>query len=180
MALDRVVLVGEQPPERWNTDLRYRQGHSPMFPYPPRSAGGRLHDISGFSLGEWIYGLDRCNIIPEWTSRWDKDRAAINAKALIRCRVPHTVFACGRRVSDAFGYTGSLPYKNQSMIFGCMMVYIPHPSGRNPVYNDPEIRAWVHDAFQEVLPLVADWQHNKRDKLGFNVEEMVECEPRLG
>jgi hypothetical protein len=158
-----ILLVGEQPPERWLVDLAYREKHSPMFPYPPNSAGGRLHRISDLSLGEYIHGLDRVNLIPEY-KKWNAREAIANAKALLRERKPTHVFLCGRRVACAFGVPedAELPLKQRCDSIETHVIAIPHPSGRNHAYNNPRVCDWVRREFTKVKPILGDWAERRR------------------
>lgn len=158
-----VLLVGEQPPERWLTDPVYREKHSPMFPYPPNSAGGRLFKVSDLGLGEYIHGLDRVNLIPTY-KRWDVKEARANAKALLRERQPSHVFLCGRRVASAFGFQEDteLPHKIRSGVADAHLIAIPHPSGRNHAYNNGKVCEWVRVEFEKVKPLLGDWAERRR------------------
>jgi hypothetical protein len=162
-----VLLVGEQPPERWANDETYRRHHSPMFPYPANSAGGRLRDISDLWLGEYIHGLTRINLYPQWEP-WSKEVARTYAHVAMQRFAPVShVFLCGKRVVAAFQDffpSGYKPWpvdeigRAPNTIFFC----IPHPSGRNTAYNDPDVRLRVQSMFKEVRPLLADWETRKK------------------
>lgn len=163
-----VLLVGEQPPERMWNNPALREKINPLFPYPPRCAGARLHEISDYGLGEYIWGLERVNLIPEYR-KWIVREAVSRAKDLMNRYHPTIVFACGRRVATAFGLPedAAMPTTIIQHVFqpAAKVHYIPHPSGRNHAYNDQEIRDRVRAMFAEARPLVQDWQdkmHSKR------------------
>ena len=184
-----VLLVGEMPPQTWERREDYRRGHSPMFTYPPRSSGHRLYVTSDLMLGEYIHGLTRINLVPEYRAKWPKrEEAEALAKAAmarfsIGAPVNHPIppfstgapvshaFLCGRRVVDAFrpffpsGYK-PWPVDEIGRAPGTIFYCIPHPSGRSLAYNDEDVRLRVRTMFQEVQPLLADWpkrtSHNER------------------
>lgn len=162
-----VLLVGEQPPPSWKfrSEEEFRRKHSPMFPYPVRSAGGRLRDVSDLMLGEYIHGLTRVNLVPKWTDKWPgREVVQGYARTLLDRHEPTHVFLCGRRVVDAFypGDNVDLPSAHVSMMGARRFYCIPHPSGRNLAYNDPDVRATVRGYFREVRPLLADWETRVR------------------
>lgn len=160
---ERVVLVGEMPPQRWALDARYRAGHSPLYPHPPNSAGARLKALSGLGYGEYIYGLERVNLMHEWSPSWNAAEARRRAMSIVTCLRPHTLILCGGRVATAFGVTETLPLKFYSEVLECNVVAIPHPSGRCRLYNQDSIRQYVREAFDEVRPLLANWQERRRE-----------------
>jgi hypothetical protein len=162
----RVMLVGEQPPRRWAEDERYRAKHSPMFPYPKGSAGHRLWEMSGLSRADYVYGLERVNLIPEWTVRWDSHRAIERARTLVFACKPSVAFLCGRRVATAFGLPEvDLPHKTTSGVLECELVAIPHPSGRCREYNDPRVGEWVRAEFERLEQVIAEWKERRMPML---------------
>lgn len=172
MLKGRILLVGEQPPERWAHDATYRARHSPMFPYPKGSAGHRLWEITDYGLGNYVHGLERVNLIPEYRSKWSDKDANINAMSLVRCHAPSAIFTCGARVAAAFGYEGTLPYRDASKVFECDMIYLPHPSGRCRTWNEPGIKEWVRKQFDEYKPVVQEWRDRRTELLRAAKQEL--------
>ena len=134
------LLVGECPGPNTNAKL-------PLFPSPTNSAAARLLRYAGVEPVEWMGKLLRVNLC---TDQWSDRRAAAGAvKTLSFVLDPANyagdmkllrVLLLGRRVADAwncgpepFGYeirhcTGGHP--------NLYVAWIPHPSGRNLLYND--------------------------------------------
>jgi hypothetical protein len=133
----RGLLVGEAPGP--NTDPLL-----PLFPDPASSAGGRLLKFSGADPAAWLGKLVRMNMCE---GSWSTRRAVIGrARALAflldernwwRGR-PLRVLLLGTRVSEswgcrgAFGYTDLYGWRDRPL----RVAWIPHPSGRNLIYNE--------------------------------------------
>lgn len=134
------LIVGERPGPRSNPNP-----HFAMWPWPPGSAGGRLYAWSGLDAVTYLSRLARTNLQPEAIGRWNKAAAMSRAIELWmtfrrqrREDWPRFVL-CGARVAEAFGLdpvTWFQPIDRD----GVSYVAIPHPSGRNPVYNDETSR----------------------------------------
>jgi hypothetical protein len=139
------LLIGMNNP--YGQNPRYA-----LYPMPENSAGGLLYDMvreaTGLTPPQYIEMFDRINIVD---GEWNRRRAAANAVDLIRSLAGRNVVLLGRKVQEAFGLyhsdrgpiteirkvTSLLPRGEAT--FHC----IPHPSGRNPWYNDPENRQLV-------------------------------------
>lgn len=137
------LLVGEQPGPSSNPRL-------PMWPYPPNSAGGRLHRMSGMDVGDYLLRLARVNLARRPVARWDPARAA-DRLGLVLDGLPDgaRVVLCGARAKDALcswlgvpGPTCPLPFTAPVLWRGrdVKIVGVPHPSGRCQDYNDPAVR----------------------------------------
>lgn len=124
----RALILGEAPGTRTSADM-------PMFPWPLTSAGGRLFQVSGFEIKTYLKTFDRANLLD--TTGWNAKRAAQNAREIVKAWQKRRIVLCGNRVSDAFGYRG--PAFTWVDLFGVRCVRIPHPSGRNPIYNDTSV-----------------------------------------
>lgn len=128
----RPLLVGEDNP--YGRDQRYA-----LYPSPDYSAGGRLcFQIMGLSLKEYIGRFDRVNLCSEkWTIREARDKAVEVLKERLdqeRIDGPMAIFVLlGTKVCNAFGIPFN-PFTIQS--YG-RFVILPHPSGRNRLWNNP-------------------------------------------
>lgn len=135
------LLVGEQPGPRSNPRL-------PLWPYPPRSAGGRLHAMSGLPIREYLLRLARVNILRQ-PGRWDAHDAANRVRRLVT-DLPSgaRVVLVGARARDAvMGHPpGPWPWFDRQPLANLEMVAIPHPSGINQAYNDPAVVARAREA----------------------------------
>jgi hypothetical protein len=135
------AIIGEAP---GGTDGRHRL---PMFPLPPTSAGGRLMAMSELPPGVYLGRLARRNLFDRLPLRWSAKEARTRADALLEWIVgvgARRVVLCGTRVAAAFGVrmSGALD------IGGLPFRAIPHPSGRNRLYNDVGARALARDAIR--------------------------------
>lgn len=163
----RPLLVGEDNP--YGTDPRYA-----LYPAPDQSAGARLCKIiTGFSLKDklpgvavrqYIKNFERANLCErKWSMREARDRAY----ELRRTRAsanPVPIVLCGAKVSDAFGVDyvpfeisdrftpAGLPDGSQRVL---RFVVLPHPSGRNRLWNTSDAVARARAVLYEagVLPL---------------------------
>ena len=143
-----VLLVGEVNPYAERPDLA-------LYPLPTGAAGHRLM----LHLGLWrrtYVGLERVNLC---TDRWANGAARDRARELLRSRVVPTVFVLlGVRVADAFDAPGP-PYTYSTRVVhaqpgGHVLARLPHPSGRNPLWNPPEARQRAREMLRELLPEV--------------------------
>lgn len=146
------LLVGEQPGPASNTQL-------PLWPFPPGSAGGRLQAMSGIPVGDYLERLARVNIARMPVARWGRD-AAMSRMITLLDGLPDgaRVVLVGARARDAyndvFGQGVLLDWfgrEGWSARAGHMIgvTAIPHPSGRNPEYNDPAVVARARQAVRE-------------------------------
>lgn len=135
------VLVGEMPPESMGRCL-------PLFPDPPGSAGGRLLKISGMPPAVYLGRFFRYNLFDEhckWTIEAARERAARLRAWMLTVDGDLRVLVFGQRVGQAFGLDGF--FIRRAEVHGegensrtHELVCIPHPSGLNTMYNDPEVR----------------------------------------
>ena len=133
----RGLLVGEAPGP--NTDALL-----PLFPYPPNSAGGRLLKYADVDPADWLGKLVRMNLCDgTWSARRAvAGRARALAFLLDRANYHHDeplrVLLLGARVARAWSCRGSFGYAEQYgwKGVGLRVAWIPHPSGRNLLYND--------------------------------------------
>lgn len=148
------LLVGEQPGSSSNHGL-------PLWPYPPRSAGGRLHAMSGIPVRDYLLRLARVNLAHRPVSKWDAAGARGRAYALVATMAGTGARAvlCGARVRDAFevpawftSWTVSAPH-GSDLCFE--VVAIPHPSGRNREYDNPATVARAREVIRWAAGLKA-------------------------
>jgi hypothetical protein len=146
----KTLLIGQAPGP--NTDPDF-----PLFPLPRTSAGGRLQRFLGMTRSEYLKTFDRVNLLPYFPGRTQKrddafpiPAARMAAQILRPMLRSRRVVLVGRKVADAFGLDPKLPWMTptlyrcgpRSMTAGCKglaeMMVIPHPSGRNHWYNNPD------------------------------------------
>lgn len=135
MSPPTALVVGENPGPNTSPDM-------PLFPWPPASSAGRLLAMSELEPGQYLGGLYRRNLVDEIA--WVGARAELRARAITTALFDRPselrVILCGVRVCEAFGGRREfwIPHRLDSRQTA---VAIPHPSGLNRLYNDPEARA---------------------------------------
>ncbi|HEY8924730.1 MAG TPA: hypothetical protein VIU64_10140 [Polyangia bacterium] len=138
----RGLLVGEAPGP--NTDARL-----PLFPAPNNSAGGRLLKYADIGPADWLGKLVRMNLCD---GPWSARRAAAGRARALMYLVstenyyngePLRVLLLGARVARAWGCVAPAArhagFGHTEMRDGALVLrvaWIPHPSGRNLLYND--------------------------------------------
>lgn len=141
------LLIGQAPGPNTRPDM-------PLFPVPSKATGGRLRVIMGINKSEYLERFDRINLLPYFPGshkREDKfpiKPAKLAAAVLLPLLAGRTVILVGRSVANAFGFdeewhcwTKWRPLYRPSIFNNKgigVMVVVPHPSGRNPWYSDPE------------------------------------------
>lgn len=129
----KILLVGESNP--YGADPRYA-----LYPLPERSAGGRLAKFLGLSARQYLRMFPyRRNLLDG--GAWSAPRARAAADEIIKGLDKTTgLVLFGSKVAAAFGleFRGQL-FKPPQAVGGpgVLAVVVPHPSGRNPIWNDP-------------------------------------------
>jgi hypothetical protein len=143
------MLVGEAPGP--NTS-----GRLPLFPWPASSAAGRLLKLSGLKPGDFLGRFFRRNLFDIYTDTWHAPMARERAEQIleeIAAVGSLRVLLLGTRVAAAFGLDSLwsrrtverlVPLSNEQVLIE--LASIPHPSGRNQVYNDAKARAAAQTA----------------------------------
>jgi len=106
-----------------------------LYPLPPEAAGGRLCKLLGITSRQYLRTFDRVNLC---RNKWVASDAKIVAR-LVNLNRP-AVILLGRKVAAAFGMSGAAPFTKTAVKVGgrgTVFYTIPHPSGRNRVWNDP-------------------------------------------
>jgi len=101
----------------------------------------------GLTPEEFVSTFDRINLINEFPGRWKRDDkwpvadARVAASAVTPLLRGRTVIMVGRNVATAFGYCsaslGFLEWQH-NVLHSFRFAIIPHASGRNRWYNDPD------------------------------------------
>ncbi len=143
-ACGRVLLVGEDNPQSSAPE------HA-LFPYPEGCAGNRLMKILGLRPATYL-ALWRTNLC---SPRWSKKDAASRMIHLTWPDAPwDTIVLLGRKCADVFsawhdvapfatvrhdvvGMNGAIEDRHKTF----QVVSLPHPSGRNLLWNDPRSAA---------------------------------------
>lgn len=117
------LLVGEANPYSRNPD------HA-LLPWPERASGRWLMDILGLSEREYLRRFERVNLCVgrQWSWGEAKQRAAT-----IRAAWKPPIILLGKKVAEAFGVGDQPAFTRVGSLY-----LVPHPSGLNRVWNDPE------------------------------------------
>lgn len=148
----RPLLIGQAPGPRTHKDLA-------LFPEPRASAGGRLFEMTGLSVSEYMRTFDRVNVLYQhWgkapAGTEDRFPAALGRAAAEGMRhflAGREVLLVGRDVATAFGHEAApwLEWRDD-FEWSFRFAILPHPSGRNHWYSDEAnrrdasrfLRAW--------------------------------------
>lgn len=151
-----VLLVGEDNP------LSLEPEHA-LHNYPPNCAGWRLQRILGLSDDDYL-GLDRTNLC---TPTWSTFEARARAKLLMGAALRHDAMVLlGRKVAEAFARVLDPrprlePFTRHDLrieageVARLTLVALPHPSGRNHLWNDPANRLRAQALLRDAAPGVA-------------------------
>lgn len=97
----------------------------------------KLEDLLGVSLDRAI------NLLPPHPcpAPWDARKARKIALAMVRWARGHDLVLLGRKVASAFGLGDAEFGEHRARV-----ILMPHPSGRNRLWNDEEFRAKMRRA----------------------------------
>jgi hypothetical protein len=125
-------LVGELNPYGDHPDMA-------LYPLPRNASGGRLARIIGLSRSEYLRAFERMNLC---AGRWSAKAAAKAAQDMFAKSFSAPVILLGAKVADAFRRAELLPANAQPFstqyAWGRTLLLLPHPSGRNLIWNEPE------------------------------------------
>jgi|HubBroStandDraft_1064217.scaffolds.fasta_scaffold13020_9 hypothetical protein len=131
------LLLGEVNP--------YQQAeveHYALYPYPERSAGGRLcRVILGLEPGVYLRAYARHNLC---SGKWSLPAArARAAELLLRYPEPLPIALLGAKVAEAFGQPFE-PFRRAGRF-----VVFPHPSGLSRLWNEPGAFAQARELMRD-------------------------------
>ncbi len=149
------LLVGMAPGRNSNP-------RAPLFPAPRNSSGHRLVELIGLTRGEYMKMYDRVNCLPAYPGADPKQKGdrfpMASAKLAAAVHRQHfrgrRVIFIGRQVAHAFGFPKSrLDFFHWSGCheWGYRCAVVPHTSGCNRFWNDPENRARAREFFQDEI-----------------------------
>jgi len=123
---ERVLLVGEMNPISF--DPRYA-----LYPLPENCTGGRLCKILGLSAREYLRTFDRVNLVRRGAGKkWQATTMRMSADLLKHRRR----ILLGARVCTAHRVPFR-PFRTFRINETVTVLVLPHPSGRNRIWNDP-------------------------------------------
>lgn len=140
----RPLLVG------MNNSLSVEPEHA-LYPLPDGCTGNRLwkmlHNETGATMQQYLAAFERTNLV---VGPWDKSAGRESAASMLPGLSGRTVVLLGKAVLASFagvpkvlsvGDRWDLAARGKPGEFEPAMFYaLPHPSGRNPWYNDRENR----------------------------------------
>jgi hypothetical protein len=123
---------------------------------PSRACTGRFMDalVNAAGITRWRYlrAFERTNLLPSWPGKAGKGDAFPMAEAKrLAAETPtagRTILLCGRRVATAFGV--SAPFLACERRGGATFWVLPHPSGLNRWWNDPENKRRAGDLVRDL------------------------------
>lgn len=161
----RVVLVGESNP--YGADPRFA-----LYPLPPNASGGRLARILGLSDLEYLRAFPRrVNLLtpsayhhPETPPKWSAPKARRRADELLyRTPFGSGLVLLGAKVAAAFRveYRENLFSVRYSQVGSetprrFWVAVIPHPSGLNRIWHEPNSAELARSAVESLRERVAE------------------------
>jgi hypothetical protein len=123
-----VVIIGEAPTDG--------------SPYALEGRGGaRLAEYAGLSWAQYLTRTERHNLISRPVDAWPTREARDAAQAVWPSLLGRRTILLGQNVARAFG-VGEVPLRWRVVDdHGTEVAIVPHPSGRNLWWNDPEHRS---------------------------------------
>lgn len=139
----KVLLVGEDNPQ--SADHQHA-----LFPHPVNCAGERLcNKILQLPMHTYL-ALWRTNLCLSGT--WNKREAEGRARRLLGGGTPWNIIVMmGAKVADAFAFEGEF-YQLSVLDSGTTLLSLPHPSGRNRIWNSPGAAQNAREALQAIVP----------------------------
>ncbi len=138
---DKVLIVGESNPFGGGDEFA-------LYPAPDGCSGHRLCClILGMRQDDYLEAFDRCNLVQ---GKWSIVAARKKAESLRNRRV----ILCGSRVCAAFG----VPFQPLLPLMAAEYLdtlILPHPSGRNLIWNQDGIMEDVRTLVSSFAPEVA-------------------------
>lgn len=145
----RILLVGEDNP--YGSDPEFA-----LYCYPPGCAGYRLRRILGLPQHQYL-ALHRKNLCD---TAWSRANARARAMELRSPEAPWRVMVLlGRKVAETFERIALdgvplVAFSTKTCCLGMTFVSLPHPSGRNLVWNQPWAPTRAREILREVAPEV--------------------------
>lgn len=142
-----VVIVGELNP--YGSDPYFA-----MYPDPPMSAGSRMQRLVAAIDRRTYIGLRRVNLCE---GRWSNPAARVAADEIAADPTVEVLVLLGRKVTAAFFRRKQPEPFNVAVLSpdgqrGIRCAIIPHPSGLNRVWNDPDAFERARRTLQEAAP----------------------------
>lgn len=147
-----MILIGEDNPYGAEPEFA-------LYCYPPGCAGYRLRRILGLPQHQYL-ALRRTNLcVGGWSTKAARTRAWDLLSAGDPTAPSAVMILLGRKVTEAFekvALDGATldPFSTKTCCPGTILVSLPHPSGRNLIWNQPWARDRARQLLREVAPEV--------------------------
>lgn len=124
--------------------------------------------ILGLTRGQWMRYTDRINLVPFYPGpKYPAELAGQNATMLsVTLLRPRRLVLLGANVARAFQVYGQEPCQWVWSPLGPRVMLLPHPSGRNLWYNDPDNHRRVRRALREHLERIHEASASERSREG--------------
>lgn len=133
-----------------------------LYPLPRESAGGRLYamvrEATHLTPSQYVSLFDRMNLVE---GPWSYSRAQLAIPGIIQSLAGRQVVLLGKDVQRAFGIQSDPLTVHRRLVrllprSEATFYLLPHTSGRNPWYNDPDHR-------QAAVQLLAQIHEERED-----------------
>jgi len=108
----------------------------PLVPGKPGSTADRLLAISGMTHDEYLANFKRLNLLP--LGHWCPIKARVRGLRIQRS-LRGKVIVLGKQTWSALGLP-RIDFFERVVTADAEFILLPHPSGRNLIYNDPRNR----------------------------------------
>lgn len=137
--MPKIVFIGQQPNS-------YEDEGTPL-PMRPGSTGKRIVQMMGITEESFLNSFNVLNVSPfHDCDGFSPEYWFRNAQNILPLLEGRRVVLLGSRVAEAFGfnrtdydYASWFDHPRENILFSV----IPHPSGRNHLYNNPEMHEMV-------------------------------------
>jgi uracil-DNA glycosylase len=138
----KLLVFGEAPG-------RDSISHSPSLALTGAS-GRALCGYAGWGWLDYLKGTERVNLFMDPQPVWMRDEARESAVNLLWTIRGRRALLLGGKVAQAFGVAGS-PHYTWMDFAGGSIALMPHPSGRNRMWNEQGEKLTAHDFLQDLL-----------------------------
>jgi uracil-DNA glycosylase len=139
----KLVIVGEAPS---GESLLGRPGLALTG-----GSGRNLCAIAGWDWLEYLRHTERRNLFIDPMPVWDRKAARVSADELTLALEGRTVIVLGAKVAEAFDL-GEDPDYRWLHLDWADVARVPHPSGRNRLWNSPQERKLAREFLHGLLP----------------------------
>lgn len=143
------LLVGEANPYQSNEADAMAFA---LYPEPPHASGGRLcRYVMGLDVRTYLRAFDRVDLChPKWNMKAARAKAA---QLMAERGMDDVIVLCGAKVANAFGVLYepfTIRWTPHRALTGPRLVVLPHPSGLNRAWHQPNARERAREILREV------------------------------